>query len=242
MRPRPEDDADRTAGNARGATGGPSGEASGAGQRRRRGRGIDAIFDSTDLALDPNPVDPAIDPAVPSAAPPARSQSRADGPVDERGGGEGSVADPETNPVDPNHGARSAGANLDQEARNHGADRTYYSNPPRPDGGSGAAELPDAAAYTNAPADTYEGSEEYPSERSPRRPAGRPPANRPAGRELVQRGFYLEVEQDRTLDETKAALKRRGFTPDRSSIVRAALDHFGRLDRTDQAHLVQRAK
>jgi len=58
----------------------------------------------------------------------------------------------------------------------------------------------------------------------------------------VQRGFYLEVDQDRTLDETKAALKRRGFTPDRSAIVRAALRHFGWLDRVEQEGLVRREK
>jgi 3-methyladenine DNA glycosylase Tag len=44
------------------------------------------------------------------------------------------------------------------------------------------------------------------------------------------------------LDEMKAALKKRGFTPDRSAIVRAALRHFGLLDTVEQEGLVRREK
>jgi hypothetical protein len=44
------------------------------------------------------------------------------------------------------------------------------------------------------------------------------------------------------LDEIKAALKGRGFTPDRSAIVRAALTKFSELEPFDQEELVRRNK
>lgn len=79
------------------------------------------------------------------------------------------------------------------------------------------------------------------------RSVGRPSVGRPRGqvsqdRELIQRGFYLEAEQDRMLDEIKAELKGRGFTPDRSAIVRAALTKFSELEPFDQEELVRRNK
>jgi hypothetical protein len=79
-----------------------------------------------------------------------------------------------------------------------------------------------------------------PSVRERRRP-GRPRNVQPP-RELVQRGFYLEPEQDRMLDELKANLKGRDFTPDRSAIIRAAVEHFYALDAFEQEELVRRAK
>ena len=78
--------------------------------------------------------------------------------------------------------------------------------------------------------------------RAGRKGPGRPRGGLSQNRELVQRGFYIGPDQDRFLDETKAALKGRGFTPDRSAIVRAALDYFGSLDAFDQEDLVRRSK
>ena len=144
-------------------------------RERRRGRGLDAIFDSADLSLEsaPRPVER-------SRVRPAEGLS-----------GEG-VAD------------RPAGL-IDRDEVGERADRTVR----------------------------------YRDEiRSPGRPRGQVSQVRA----LVQRGFYLEPEQDRMLDETKAALKGRGFTPDRSAIVRAALEHFRGLDSFDQEDLVRRFK
>jgi hypothetical protein len=58
----------------------------------------------------------------------------------------------------------------------------------------------------------------------------------------VQRGFYLEPGQDRMIDEIKVGLKGRGFNPDRSAIIRAAVEHFHALDRFEQEERVRRAK
>ncbi|MDQ3387279.1 MAG: hypothetical protein M3475_06725 [Actinomycetota bacterium] len=74
------------------------------------------------------------------------------------------------------------------------------------------------------------------------RGVGRPRGQVSQDRELIQRGFYLEATQDRMLDEIKAALKGRGFTPDRSAIVRAALTKFSELEPFDQEELVRRNK
>ncbi len=74
-----------------------------------------------------------------------------------------------------------------------------------------------------------------------RRGPGRPRLAQ-AARDLVQRGFYLEPDQDRMIDEIKVALKGRGFNPDRSAIIRAAVEHFYELDRLEQETRVRRAK
>ena len=79
-------------------------------------------------------------------------------------------------------------------------------------------------------------------ERPIRRRPGRPRLEHPPARELVQRGFYLEPEQDRMLDEIKVGLKGRGFNPDRSAIIRAAIEYFHELDRLKQEDRVRRAK
>jgi len=79
-------------------------------------------------------------------------------------------------------------------------------------------------------------------ERPIRRRPGRPRLEHPPARELVQRGFYLEPEQDRMLDEIKVGLKGRGFNPDRSAIIRAAIEYFHELDRLEQEDRVRRAK
>ncbi len=75
-----------------------------------------------------------------------------------------------------------------------------------------------------------------------RRRPGRPRLEHPSARELVQRGFYLEPEQDRMIDEIKVGLKGRGFNPDRSAIIRAAVEYFHELDRLEQEERVRRAK
>ena len=86
---------------------------------------------------------------------------------------------------------------------------------------------------------------EYPRQqegRPIRRGPGRPRLEHPPARELVQRGFYLEPSQDRIIDEIKVGLKGRGFNPDRSAIIRAAVEHFHELDRFEQEERVRRSK
>lgn len=91
---------------------------------------------------------------------------------------------------------------------------------------------------------------ELPEEHSPRRQEdpplrrgrGRPRLEHPPTRELVQRGFYLEPRQDRMIDEIKVGLKGQGFNPDRSAIIRAAVEYFHELDRFDQEARVRRSK
>jgi len=122
---------------------------------RRRGRGIDAIFDATDLDLE-------------------------------------SSTEPQ-NPPEPTEGA-------EQPLRQQAEDR--------------------------------------PTRRGP----GRPRLKHPPARELVQRGFYLEPSQDRMIDEIKVGLKARGFNPDRSAIIRAAVEYFHELDRFEQEERVRRSK
>ncbi len=122
---------------------------------RRRGRGIDAIFDATDLDLEPRPE--AQDPPLPTeGSEQPRGQQEEDRPI--------------------------------------------------------------------------------------RRRPGRPRLEHPPARELVQRGFYLEPAQDRMVDEIKVGLKSRGFNPDRSAIIRAAIQYFHELDRFEQEDRVRRAK
>jgi hypothetical protein len=122
---------------------------------RRRGRGIDAIFDATDLELEP---------------------------------------------------------------------RTEPQNPREP---TERAEQP-----------LHQQEEDRPIRRGP----GRPRLEHPPARELIQRGFYLEPEQDRIIDEIKVGLKGRGFNPDRSAIIRAAVEYFHELDRFEQEERVRRSK
>lgn len=85
-------------------------------------------------------------------------------------------------------------------------------------------------------------SPEHSEETRVRRGPGRPRSEQPPTRELVQRGFYLEPEQDRMLDEIKVALKGRNFNPDRSAIIRAAVEHFQQLDRFEQEERIRRVK
>jgi hypothetical protein len=75
-----------------------------------------------------------------------------------------------------------------------------------------------------------------------RRGPGRPRLKHPPARELVQRGFYLEPSQDRMIDEIKVELKGRNFNPDRSAIIRAAVEYFHELDRFEQEERVRRSK
>jgi hypothetical protein len=79
-------------------------------------------------------------------------------------------------------------------------------------------------------------------ERPIRRGPGRPRLEHPPVRELVQRGFYLEPSQDRMIDEIKVGLKGRGFNPDRSAIIRAAVEYFHELDSFEQEERVRRSK
>jgi hypothetical protein len=100
---------------------------------------------------------------------------------------------------------------------------------------------------TGAGRDPEVGETRVPAWSGPDRQRGGRSVGRPRGqvsqdRELIQRGFYLEATQDRMLDEIKAALKGRGFTPDRSAIVRAALTKFSELEPFDQEELVRRNK
>ena len=75
-----------------------------------------------------------------------------------------------------------------------------------------------------------------------RRGRGRPRLEHSPTRELVQRGFYLESSQDRMIDEIKVGLKGGGFNPDRSAIIRAAVEYFYELDRFEQEERVRRSK
>jgi hypothetical protein len=89
---------------------------------------------------------------------------------------------------------------------------------------------------------TEERSPRQQEERALRRGPGRPRLEHPPARELVQRGFYLEASQDRMIDEIKVGLKGRGFNPDRSAIIRAAVEYFHELDRFNQEERVRRSK
>ena len=96
---------------------------------------------------------------------------------------------------------------------------------------------------TQNPQELAEG--QYPrwqEDRPIRRGPGRPRMEHPPGRKLVQRGFYLEPSQDRMIDEIKVGLKGRGFNPDRSAIIRAAVEYFHELDRFEQEERVRRSK
>lgn len=96
---------------------------------------------------------------------------------------------------------------------------------------------------TQNPQELTEG--QYPrqqEDRPLRRGPGRPRLEHPPARELVQRGFYLEPSQDRMIDEIKVGLKGRGFNPDRSAIIRAAVEYFHELDRFEQEERVRRSK
>jgi hypothetical protein len=44
------------------------------------------------------------------------------------------------------------------------------------------------------------------------------------------------------IDEIKVRLKGRSFNPDRSAIIRAAVEYFHELDRFEQEERVRRAK
>ena len=87
-----------------------------------------------------------------------------------------------------------------------------------------------------------ESSRQQEEDRPIRRGPGRPRLEHPPARELVQRGFYLEPSQDRMIDEIKVGLKGRGFNPDRSAIIRAAVEYFHALDRFEQEDRVRRSK
>jgi hypothetical protein len=89
---------------------------------------------------------------------------------------------------------------------------------------------------------TEERSPRQQEERSIRRGPGRPRLEHPPARQLVQRGFYLEPSQDRMIDEIKVGLKGRGFNPDRSAIIRAAVEYFHELDSFKQEQRVRRSK
>ncbi len=96
---------------------------------------------------------------------------------------------------------------------------------------------------TPSPQELAEGrSPRQQADRPIRRGPGRPRLEHPPARELVQRGFYLEPSQDRMIDEIKVSLKGRGFNPDRSAIIRAAVEYFHELDRIVQEERVRRAK
>jgi hypothetical protein len=87
-----------------------------------------------------------------------------------------------------------------------------------------------------------ESSRQQEEDRPIRRGPGRPWLEHPPARELVQRGFYLEPGQDRMIDEIKVGLKGRGFNPDRSAIIRAAVEYFHALDKFAQEERVRRSK
>jgi hypothetical protein len=173
---------------------------------RRRGRGIDAIFDAADLSLDPIQEEPGA------------SEGRPRDDRNERRGAPGSNA-----VADPPELRRTSRL----EDQDDGVRRLDGARESVRDGAS------DRLARGTA-------SDGIPRRRRPGRP--RKDEQEAPRRELLQRGFYLEPEQDRMLDEIKAALKGRGFTPDRSAIIRAAIEYFHGLDRFDQEDLVRRSK
>ena len=94
----------------------------------------------------------------------------------------------------------------------------------------------------NPPDSTDEPSPRRQEDQPLRRRPGRPRLEHPPARELVQRGFYLEPSQDRMIDEIKVGLKGRGFNPDRSAIIRAAVEYFYELDKFEQEERVRRSK
>jgi hypothetical protein len=116
--------------------------------------------------------------------------------------------------------------------------------------GRGIDAIFDSADIDLEPKTETQNPQELPEERSPRqqeerpirRGPGRPRLEHPPVRELVQRGFYLEPSQDRMIDEMKVGLKGWGFNPDRSAIIRAAVEYFHELDRFEQEKRVRRSK
>jgi hypothetical protein len=116
--------------------------------------------------------------------------------------------------------------------------------------GRGIDAIFDSADIDLEPKSAPPNPQELTEERSPRqqekrptrRGPGRPRLEHPPARELVQRGFYLEPSQDQMIDEIKVGLKGRGFNPDRSAIIRAAVEYFHELDRFEQEKRVRRSK
>jgi hypothetical protein len=94
----------------------------------------------------------------------------------------------------------------------------------------------------NPPELTEERYSRQREDRPIRRGPGRPKLEHSPARELVQRGFYLEPSQDRMIDEIKVGLKGRGFNPDRSAIIRAAVEYFHELGKFEQEERVRRSK
>jgi hypothetical protein len=116
--------------------------------------------------------------------------------------------------------------------------------------GRGIDAIFDATDLTLEPKTETQHPPELPEEHSPRRQQdpplrrgrGRPRLEHSPTRELVQCGFYLEPSQDRMIDEIKVGLKGRGFNPDRSAIIRAAVEYFSELDRFEQEERVRGSK
>lgn len=212
-------------------------------ERRRRGRGLEAIFDNADLSLDEAPATERDDEPRrrssaressaredrPHEAPAARKGSADRTPADsdeDLSGTQPAAADPD--PRDPERepppGSDVAGSGREPQYRAGGETGERYTRP-----GRSAHAAPAPGNYESAAPDS-------------RRAPGRPSGSVGQPRRLLQKGFYLELEQDQMLDQIRSALKSTGFTPDRSAIVRAAVESFYSLDPSEQEEMVRRLK
>lgn len=206
-------------------------------ERRRRGRGLEAIFDNADLSLDEPPAGERDDePRRRSSTredrahePPAARKDSADRTPAVSGedfskpqppAEDSDARDPEREP----RGRDTDGSGWEPQDRGGGETGERYTRT-----GRSAHVAPTPGNYESAAPDG-------------RRAPGRPSGSMGQPRRLLQKGFYLELEQDQMLDQIRSSLKSTGFTPDRSAIVRAAVESFYSLDPAEQEEMVRRLK
>lgn len=213
-------------------------------RRGRRGRGLDAIFDTGDLSLDEDPS------VKDDEDPPRRSQPSE--PEADVTPGRSSYGEEERAPRTSTDPANSGSARGPATGDRGGGDEASYDSETRVDSDAGGSWV--SARDPHSPgSEPIRGRYNHLDLPDPDLPRGDRPTSdrrapgRPSGslgqpRTLLQKGFYLELEQDQMLDQIRSSLKSTGFTPDRSAIVRAAVESFYRLDPAEQEEMVRRLK
>lgn len=201
-------------------------------RRQGRGRGLDAIFDTGDLSLDEAPSGEGDN--HPQRRPSGREAQADEHPVSKKATpGQDDQTDEARGPSGEPGPARYSAAS--------GSSRVgSYTQEPQARGGGDSRDHHARSAHLEHADPTTRQSE--PTDPGSRRLPGRPAGSVGQSRTLLQKGFYLELEQDQMLDQIRSSLKSKGFTPDRSAIVRAAVESFYQLDPTDQEEMVRRLK
>lgn len=201
-------------------------------RRQGRGRGLDAIFDTGDLSLDEAHSGEGNDHLQRRSS--GREAQAEERPVSKKATpGQDEQSDEARGPSD------SAGPAVDSAASGSSRVGDYAQEPQARGGGESRDHHARSAHLEHADPTTRQS--EPPDPGNPR-PPGRPAGSVGQSRTLLQKGFYLELEQDQMLDQIRSSLKSKGFTPDRSAIVRAAVESFYQLDPADQEEMVRRLK